>query len=652
MPLRSGHIVVISDDDDASNTVRPRTMPSTRDDWMISVGFFNPSSDLCQDDLIDPCPDVHALFQEYNRKHFENQITHTYVEYSRRMTSCAGTCTFTRTGCRIALSEPLLKLRPVSDLKSTLLHEMIHAFLFLTQGMKRDGPDGHGPMFMHHADRINRSEFGVEITPYHTFHEEVESYRVHHWRCDKCGRIIKRAMNRAPAPTDYWWSSHARSCAGVFVKIAGPERKPKSKRAPKLGAIGVDDKSAKKKTRVGVMKTMRIDQLMGRRDMKQKTRDECTNCPMCDAKIDKELLNKHLQVCIPPELLLTQTENITKDNTNHAPFERKGSSPEHLFTEGTEKHCFTEAIEIPESPSETVGAKHSSSSRTSPNSKRHRSAGSFLMEDVIDVDALTAIAINPSGKTFAEINKAATPGPMTAEQTKTRNDVPDLRTMLKSFLEPEEPIDLEEKAISKLKEYFNEHNEKKPFSFYEAAKMLKIEQGTLLDSVRRGATVSRDGDMQITREARDLLFPSRSQNDLQLGKRITGNGTKRRPLTTAIESESNLKTSSPPFSRKCPLCEVSISNTSFDGHVSTCLKESNIPSVLMDKEINGEEEETILRSECVRSNIAGTKCATFSGDKDGQSIVNCPICDVGKIRSELESHVASCLRTTGLLDAL
>ena len=78
-----------------------------------------------------------------------------------------------RTACS-RLSEPLLKLRPRSDLVNTLLvrcgccglalhavvmtppllqHEMIHAYLFLTQ-RDRDR-DGHGPSFKAHMKRIN-----------------------------------------------------------------------------------------------------------------------------------------------------------------------------------------------------------------------------------------------------------------------------------------------------------------------------------------------------------------------------------------------------------------------------------------------------------------------------------------------------------------
>ncbi len=51
----------------------------------------------------------------------------------------------------------MLQLRPVKDLKETLLHEMIHAYLFL-EGI-RDGPDGHGPNFQAKMKFINEAAF-------------------------------------------------------------------------------------------------------------------------------------------------------------------------------------------------------------------------------------------------------------------------------------------------------------------------------------------------------------------------------------------------------------------------------------------------------------------------------------------------------------
>ncbi|KOC70287.1 Zinc finger RAD18 domain-containing protein C1orf124 like protein [Habropoda laboriosa] len=168
------------------------------------------------------------------------------------MTSCAGICSFhpRNRQCVISLSAPLLKLRPRKDLIETLLHEMIHGYLFLTNN-NRDR-DGHGPEFCKHMDRINKIA-GTKITIYHSFHEEVRLYKQHWWRCNgPCQKkapyfgTVRRAMNRAPGPNDFWWKEHQQSCSGQFIKIKEPENfkakasknKEKVKPSPKNGNSG------------------------------------------------------------------------------------------------------------------------------------------------------------------------------------------------------------------------------------------------------------------------------------------------------------------------------------------------------------------------------------------------------------------------------
>lgn len=145
------------------------------------------------------------------------------------MFSCAGVCSYEGRGglCSIRLSLPLLKLRPRKDLIETLLHEMIHAFLFVTQ-RNRDR-DGHGPEFQYHMHRINQMA-NTKITIYHSFHDEVAVYKQHIWRCNGPCRdrrpffgYVKRTCNRAPGPNDLWWKDHKASCNGTFIKIKEPE---------------------------------------------------------------------------------------------------------------------------------------------------------------------------------------------------------------------------------------------------------------------------------------------------------------------------------------------------------------------------------------------------------------------------------------------
>ncbi|XP_020492696.2 DNA-dependent metalloprotease SPRTN [Labrus bergylta] len=180
-------------------------------------------------ETLDPSPDVRAMFLEFNDTFFWGKLCGVEVKWSPRMTLCAGVCSYEGRGglCSIRLSEPLLKLRPRKDLVQTLLHEMIHALLFVTQN-NRDR-DGHGPEFCKHMNRINDAT-GTKISVYHSFHDEVDVYRQHWWKCDgPCQNrkpyfgFVKRAMNRAPSSQDPWWEDHRRTCGGTYIKVKEPE---------------------------------------------------------------------------------------------------------------------------------------------------------------------------------------------------------------------------------------------------------------------------------------------------------------------------------------------------------------------------------------------------------------------------------------------
>ena len=67
----------------------------------------------------------------------------------------------------------------------TLLHELIHAWLFLTKSdhEREDGDDGHGSDFIEKMLEINRVT-GLNISVYHDFHDEVDNHRRHVWLCN------------------------------------------------------------------------------------------------------------------------------------------------------------------------------------------------------------------------------------------------------------------------------------------------------------------------------------------------------------------------------------------------------------------------------------------------------------------------------------
>ena len=86
----------------------------------------------------------------------------------------------------------------------------------------------------------------VVFQVYHTFHDEVDNYRQHWWRCDgPCQSrppyfgYVKRSMNRAPSPRDPWWPVHQQSCGGTYSKVKEPEgygiKKKAEKEEKKMG---------------------------------------------------------------------------------------------------------------------------------------------------------------------------------------------------------------------------------------------------------------------------------------------------------------------------------------------------------------------------------------------------------------------------------
>lgn len=191
-------------------------------------------------ETIDPTPDVQALFGAFDTKFFQGKLRCVQLEWSKRMYQCAGICYYRKnrmgSSITIRLSEPLLKLRQRKDLVETMLHEMIHAYLFVLN--IREGNGGHGPNFQRIMVSINQTA-GTNITVYHTFHDEVQMYKTHVWRCNGICRerkpffgYVKRTCNRAPGPNDQWWAQHQQTCGGYFAKTAEPAPKSRAPRVP------------------------------------------------------------------------------------------------------------------------------------------------------------------------------------------------------------------------------------------------------------------------------------------------------------------------------------------------------------------------------------------------------------------------------------
>ncbi|KAF2661356.1 hypothetical protein K491DRAFT_774037 [Lophiostoma macrostomum CBS 122681] len=314
----------------------------------------------------EPFVDIHELFGYYDVLYFRGLLApRVEVLWSPRLTLCAGICELSKdptsgkfTRIRLKMSTPLLQYRPRSDTINTLLHEAIHAYFFITTSWKHSRGDdgtGHGVGFQLLADAIS-NHGNYEITIYHTFHDEVDSYRTHVWQCDGPCRqqppffgVVKRSMNRAPGKGDYWWAKHEAECGGTYTKIQEPELTKKQRDAlskkeragrqkNKLDSwVKVQDKptaqleggtsdqpidldnedqassrgqGTKRRAETLVVDDVAIDP--GRKRPKADSRDNgevdvlivdeniLVECPICSMQVAESTINEHLDVLHPP----------------------------------------------------------------------------------------------------------------------------------------------------------------------------------------------------------------------------------------------------------------------------------------------------------------------------------------------------------------
>lgn len=234
----------------SGSTVKNKRQKKSKDAPAVSATPTEEGSGVSDEETIvggdDYFPEASLLFRNYDRSFFCDTLTgRVDLEWSRRMTLCAGICYYKKTPtqrqvlqaskdgtvetlltrfprCVIRLSEPLLSLRPIIDLKQTLAHEMIHAYCFLF-GLEKSR-DGHGQVFQTYMHAINRAT-DLNITVYHNFGEEVRHLQKHVWRCTGPCRLlppyfgyVRRANNHPPGPSSWWWERHQLTCGGSYIR--------------------------------------------------------------------------------------------------------------------------------------------------------------------------------------------------------------------------------------------------------------------------------------------------------------------------------------------------------------------------------------------------------------------------------------------------
>ena len=180
--------------------------------------------------------DLYEYFQIYNEIFFENLLGCISLSWSSKMTSCAGVFSVYKGVPTIRLSESLLKFRTITEVKETLLHEMIHAYCFIKKYDMSDDLSGHGKYFKEKMNEINK-ETGFNVSVYHKFLDEVSYYAKYVWRCNGICRnkkpyygYVRRQMNRPPQKADKWFMKHQKECGGTFIRISPTEEEEKKEK--------------------------------------------------------------------------------------------------------------------------------------------------------------------------------------------------------------------------------------------------------------------------------------------------------------------------------------------------------------------------------------------------------------------------------------
>jgi predicted SprT family Zn-dependent metalloprotease len=140
--------------------------------------------------MLPGLPDVaelQLLFAQYNFMHFNGEIPAFRIAYNARFSNCAG---------RIRYKPPLIELSPKhlagkpAELRETLLHEMIHAWLHA----RRENP-GHTPRFKKKMKELGLSSIYHDLGRAAPLNESTRRYIV---RCERCTMEVLR--KRKPAP--------------------------------------------------------------------------------------------------------------------------------------------------------------------------------------------------------------------------------------------------------------------------------------------------------------------------------------------------------------------------------------------------------------------------------------------------------------------
>ncbi|KAJ1961937.1 hypothetical protein IWQ62_003691 [Dispira parvispora] len=121
-------------------------------------------------------PNIHELFHKYNQSNFQGLLSDVRLRWSNDLPFDTAGQYIDRHGNSpglIELNARKLRGRPSSETVTTLLHEMIHAYVDYTG--RNDYEDHHGPNFQGEMRRINQ-ELNANVQPHYEPEEDRSGY--------------------------------------------------------------------------------------------------------------------------------------------------------------------------------------------------------------------------------------------------------------------------------------------------------------------------------------------------------------------------------------------------------------------------------------------------------------------------------------------
>ena len=223
-------------------------------------------------------PNIEQLFKTYNYLFFDNKLYSVQLKWNHKEKYRAGYCKYNNetNECLIELSLCLLQYRSSKEMIETLIHEMIHSYLFIKK--LNNDHTSHGSRFLSIMNVINHvcKDCNLNITVRHNFHDEIQENKSCKWECNLCQRIIYRPYCRPPGKHEKWWNKHKRECGGVYKIIESNNIKINWK----------SGNNHKRKEKANKMT-----------DENTKILKQFVNCPICNIYVHQFLINEHLDQC-------------------------------------------------------------------------------------------------------------------------------------------------------------------------------------------------------------------------------------------------------------------------------------------------------------------------------------------------------------------